>query len=508
MSFFGLFKPDPKRLEEKGDINGLIKAMGNTDDKIRIQAVQSLCRITKKEHRDLLLDRLNAKQWRQRAGVVEVLGYHNDEGVSTAILEALKDEHAEVRRKAAEALERLKYQPKNEAERVRVLLGKGNWYDLGELGEDAVEPLVDALKWGDSNVRSFVVMALSQIGGERSLEVFSRLLQKDEDSNVKLNALLALKAAGSKAIQPLISVIGDPVWEIRSNAAETLASIGPEAVEPLVEALRSGEEYARSRASYALGIIKDSRAVQPLMELLKDKKETVRWNAAKALGDIGDPAALEALKETLKDEVRSVQWQATLALARYGEEGTNIILEGLHAKGNYCTQDLAAALGEAKEVRAVPHIIKMLDSSQKEVRWNSVVALGKMGDSRALKPLIGQLGDRDSEMRANIIFALGEIGDPSVVEALTDSLTDRDSKVRAIAVSTLAKIGDVKVVPSLMNALDDGSAGVRSEAVRALGALGDSSALLRLEEIHAKTAPNQRYALERAIAEIKKRSEA
>jgi HEAT repeat protein len=502
MSFFGLFRPDPQKMETRGDVKGLIKAMGNTDDEIRLPAVQALCRIAGDQHVDLLRDKLNSKQWRPRAGAIEVLGCLNAD--PTLFLETLKDEHAEVRRKAAEALEKNSYQPADEVERVRILLGMGNWYDLGSLGEEAVEPLEDALKWGDPNVRSFVVMALSQIRSKGSVKVLSRVILEDYDSQVKLNAVLALKGVGPEAIEPLISVIGDPIWEIRNNAAETLAAIGEKAVEPLISRLTSKEEYTRSRASYALGLIRDPRAVEPLIGLLGDNKETVRWNAARALGQIKDPRALEALKATLEDEIRSVQWQATVALMAF-KEGADVIMDAMQSKGNFCRQDLIAALGELGETRATELLISALSSEQKEVKWNSVVALGKIGDPNAVEPLTRLLGDRDPEIRGNILVALREIGDPASMGALKGALTDRDSKVRGLAVSTLAKIGDSSITRDLEGMLGDRNGGVRGEVIRALGALGDESTLPKLEELQSRMAPNQRYALERAIEDIKKR---
>jgi HEAT repeat protein/PBS lyase HEAT-like repeat-containing protein len=106
-------------------------------------------------------------------------------------------------------------------------------------------------------------------------------------------------------------------------AARLGASRDPRALEALITALGDANRDVRWAAIETLGEIGDRRAVPPLLEYLK-KPEAYRWGkrlAASALGAIGDPAAVDALGELLRDDDAFVRRLAALALVRIGDPG-------------------------------------------------------------------------------------------------------------------------------------------------------------------------------------------
>ena len=152
-------------------------------------------------------------------------GEIGDERAVELLIQALKDEYSSsVRWEAAEALDELGYEPKNDTEKAYYLIARKNWDELVKMGEPAVEPLIHALK--------------------------------DEDSGV------------------------------RREAIKTLVKIGEPAVEPLIQALKDEDSDVRRGAAWALGKIGDERAVEPLTEALEDEYQVVREAAKKALADI------------------------------------------------------------------------------------------------------------------------------------------------------------------------------------------------------------------------------
>ena len=157
---------------------------------------------------------------------------------------------------------------------------------LVNLGEPAVEPLIEALKDEDYHVRDGAADALGNIGDER-------------------------------AIEPLIQTLKDKEWPVRSGAAHALGKIGDiNAVEPLINALEDEESFVRWAAAQALGNIGDNQAVGPLIEALKDEDYMVREHAAIALGNIGDERAIEPLTKVLNDEDYMVRDAAKEALEK------------------------------------------------------------------------------------------------------------------------------------------------------------------------------------------------
>jgi HEAT repeat protein len=76
----------------------------------------------------------------------------------------------------------------------------------------------------------------------------------DDQAEVKEVVFLALGEIGDlRAVDPLITTLGDKNWEVRSSAAKALGKIG------------------------------DERAIQPLVNLLEDNNENVRWYSVQAL---------------------------------------------------------------------------------------------------------------------------------------------------------------------------------------------------------------------------------
>lgn len=505
MGFFGFLKPNPEKLEQKGDVNGLLKALGNPEQEIRDKAGEALCRICNIQHLDYLRKALSSEQWRVRAGVAIVLGCLDDNSVVTLLLGLLIDPHAIVRKNAADSLDKLMWTPHSEEDRIRYKLAKGDWYSLTDLGLEAVGPLTDALSWGDASIRTSAVIALGRIKSSLTVDILGRILLNDEDHNVRLNSALSLREKGPEAAIALSEALKDNVWEVRNTAAEALVQIGEPAVESLIKSLSSPIEYARSRAAYALGRIRDKRAVRPLIRCLGDKMETVRWNAVKALGDICDPEAIGPISFLLKDKIRSVQWQATLALLNF-DQGANILLDALRSfDSGYRLQDIIAAMGDTAEKRAVETIINSLNSDIPEIKWNAVVALGKIGDPKAIPNLVKLLNDKNPEMRGNVVIALGEIGSTEALDPLLEALKDSEEKVRSLIANALAKIGNPDAVLPLIELLDDNSNYVKAEAARALGYIGDKRALPVLERMLFNLSDDIKYSIEHAIDDLKRK---
>lgn len=126
-------EPDIKKMKEKGDINGLINALGD----------KSLC--------------VEASDALENIGKAAV----------GPLIQALKDKDSDVRR--------------------RVVI------TLGEIGDaKAVKALIPVLKDKDSLVLLETTFALGKIGDEKAVEPLIQVMRKDERDYVRKDAALAL----------------------------------------------------------------------------------------------------------------------------------------------------------------------------------------------------------------------------------------------------------------------------------------------------------------------------
>jgi len=208
-----------------------------------------------------------------------------------ALIAAIKDPDADVRRAAISALGKLR-------------------------DSRTIEPLMAALTDASPDVRRYAAAALGDLRDSRAVPGLVRALD-DESADVRRYAAAALgDLRDPQAIEPLIGTLGDGDADVRRYAASALGDLrDPSAVDPLAKALGDTDADVRRAAVSALGDIRSPRAVQPLIGRLRDEDPDVRRAAAYALGDLHDPAALDALTAAMKDENAEVRRAAISALA-------------------------------------------------------------------------------------------------------------------------------------------------------------------------------------------------
>lgn len=219
-------------------VKALIKALGDGDENVRIEAARAL-------------------------------GNLGDARAVEPLSEALCDSDFHVQLIAAEALVKM----------------------------HAVVTLIEALGTGHSGV-PYAAEALGELKDARAVAPLIKAL-KDSQRLVRDAAAHALgKLGDALAVEPLINALEDNEWSVRYAAARALGKLGnARAVEPLINALEDGEPrtaadaisiaYMKRTAAEALGELGDVRAVQALTRALKDRDGSVRSTAAEARAKLG-----------------------------------------------------------------------------------------------------------------------------------------------------------------------------------------------------------------------------
>jgi len=230
---------------------------------------------------------------------VEALGGIPDPRVSDHLILALKDNNADIRESAAEALKKI--------------------------GAPAVEPLIKTLRENDIRIRVIAIRILGDIKDTRSIEPIIDVLEfksrkpVQEEAQLRYEAAKALgKMKATNAIQPLINALGDNDSHVRDSAAEALREIGTPSVQYLIESLEDENIHIRVGAVMLLGDSRDSRAMEPLLNIMATdffkKSWLLRSEVAKAFGKIGDPFAIQPLHNLSNDIDSYVRDSAVSAL--------------------------------------------------------------------------------------------------------------------------------------------------------------------------------------------------
>ncbi len=156
---------------------------------------------------------------------------------------------------------------------------------LGRLGaKRAVYALLAAVGDTDANVRRATAQALGELRNKRAVRPLLAAMVDDDDGEVRVAAAQALGALGDKrASEPLMSVLGNPAEDprVRGMAAEALADLGDRrAVPSLIVALSDPSPEVRFWAAFALGELGDPLALADLERLAATDDAVVpRWGA-------------------------------------------------------------------------------------------------------------------------------------------------------------------------------------------------------------------------------------
>jgi HEAT repeat protein len=384
-------------LGSRGDqrsAEALRAAMADQDLQVREQAAIALGRLSV----DLLINSLEDQNGQAREAAAKSLGIIGDYRAAEALYKALQDRDEQVRKKAAEALERLNQNNNELLERLNQ-----NTKDVKErLNQNTNRPLQDA--------------TAKPFGGQSDGVTSDHLRAlSSSDPTERASAAFSLGRLGAvEAIPALVNLLGDdtpirPVkcwdygnWSPALNtfkqsspgeqAAIALASFSQPAVDPLVAALGSANSSVRRNAAWAIGEIRGglganrSAAVDPLIAAMSDEDSWVRAAAAFSLGEMRPRQATETLVAALGD----ADWRVREMAAR--------------------------ALGEMRSRSGVESLTGVLLRDENErVRRMAAWALGEIKDSRALDALNVALNDQDQQVRATARNAM-LITDPIITE--------------------------------------------------------------------------------------------
>jgi HEAT repeat protein len=110
----------------------------------------------------------------------------------------------------------------------------------------------------------------------------------DPSPEVRQCAALGLAARPDEnAIQPLIRALKDEDGMVRNLAANALARIGSAVVPSLIEVVKSAPQTARIQALRALAEIRDHRAIPVMMQVMGEESALLQYWAKEGLERLG-----------------------------------------------------------------------------------------------------------------------------------------------------------------------------------------------------------------------------
>jgi HEAT repeat protein len=363
-------------------------------------------------------------------------------------------------------------------------------WQLGELhpaAKEAIPPLREAVRDEDADVRGSAAEALGKIGAvhREAVAALIPLLEAVDSTDFRARVAYALGRAGPnsvEAIPSLVALVEDRDAHASWAALLALGEIGPQSprvLPALTFATKDPAAAQRFVAAWALGHIggQASAAAPALEQLQEDLQPLVAETALWALSEIeprrfafGPPRAARPQEprpqvlESVRSGISSADRASRLgALWGAGELGP-----------------AAAAL--------IPELIPFLRGPDPELQGAAAESLGKIGwgSPGAVDALAQELGNERSFVRAQIAYAIGWMGPAAgrAVPALVrfcrelEGFTHKQIEARWAAACALGllRLPVDGLVEEFVRLLADPESDVRFMAAESLGYQGPRAA--------------------------------
>ena len=380
--------------------------------------------------------------------------------------------------------------------------------ELGKMCEaTTIKELIRLLADADSQVRLNAAIAVGNLGNNSAIPPLSKLLD-DPDVAVRQVASIELASFGNEeALDCLLGVLVKPMSEIRPLCAYLLGRIGSEKPEkryPYEHFAIFSELHLRFYDLYDLlgdAITKSdgklanrtatSKASRVLIQCLGDEDPDLRQRAATSLGLLADSGSVKGLGKLLRDDEDKVREAAMGALSRIADESLLPILTNALSGTNRNVRAWAAErLG----------ILGDKSIQNEDDKVNKLRDLIEVSDIP--EALLAALKDLDVRVQENAARALGRIGNTKASGALSHLLRNKNPALRGNAAEALGMLGAKSAVPALVEILNDSDIQARVSAVRALGRLGGSVVPDLIELMQGGDHQANQYALKLALIEV------
>jgi HEAT repeat protein len=459
------------RFSDERSLKVLLSLLENEHDEVRLAVVRALGDTGRAEVvSPLLILMKKEKRWAVRKEVVRALGKLPPDRSLEPLLEALSYGDVDLRRVASLGLSELF--EKEEKIFKSSMLSK----------RTAVATLIKALDDPDITVRRLV---LKSLGLSESYRAVLPVIKAFGDSSPEVSRE-AVRSAGllrdRRAIKPLLKILNneDVNVGVRSMSVISLERLdSAKALEPLFKAVGSGNSTSRLKAVLVFYdllrneesiLVKKSDIVPALEEAMNDESPKVRKAVMKTAGLLKDYVSSVLIIKGLEDKDLGVRAEA-IRTALATNRGKTVSLVKAMAEG----RDKEIRIGAMRAFAMLPvapgdtaYLISVVnDEVNDDVRFAALDSLIKIDSDTAVKVITDVIEKENPHNRRRLIEKLGEAGNPMAVELLIGR-TDREWSVEEQmgAVRSLGRfLGDRVVYSTLLRIFLDGHRGLENRKV-------------------------------------------
>ena len=278
---------------DQAAVPALLQALNGEFYTVRARAAITLGRIGDRQAVTPIMDLLKDPEDAVRIAACLGLGFFKDPSTFDEITEVLLDDlKIEVRQAAAKALGNTKH-PDALPYLMEALRDSYWWYEreaaardlfaaIENMGEMAVQPLIEALKDKEGAVRKFAAGMLGRLKDPRAIDPLGMALY-DTHHDVGKASAAALLNFGVNSFEILVEALDHPEMWIRIHTVDVLPKVNePRVALVLLEMLKDPEREVKKHVIAAMGELKDQRTIPALQEIASDRSDRELHALAKA----------------------------------------------------------------------------------------------------------------------------------------------------------------------------------------------------------------------------------
>ncbi len=484
-----------KKLSDASNINFIIRQLQLVGDDASLSclapylnnevhagpAARAIAQVKSEAAGKLLLASLSESNTKDKASVVEGLGFMAYAPAAAAIA--------------------------NEYAKGDAAMKKAVAYALASIGDPASAKLLhDAAKsekfrLDNSGATASYISYLAKLsqaanGAQKAGELSNQLLTEAtaaKSTNARIAALNLLGSVNKEKAQPLlVKAMSDADSEYRGAALHLAAKNRNEAAnKQWIAALKSAKPEAKAQIIYFLAQTKDDKNVNTAVaSYLNDANEEVRHAAINAIPSLyNGEEAVRLLSSVLKQGKSGDIATAKAALLRVRADkfGDALVsqIDGLPAAGSAAALDVLASRRETSAGKKVFSLLKSSDTTVSNAAYRALASVVQQND---LPQLFGLLKTSDKKelmhVQNAVTAASAEIGDTvKRTETITSEMSNAAADKRYLFAPTLAAIGGKQALAAVGKIYKDGSDDAKKTVVAALAKNRDARSASMLLQI-------------------------
>lgn len=310
---------------------------------------------------------------------------------------ALEDSCEGVRVVAANALERMKWSPKNSNEKMVSLIAKGRWLDLAEVNATGITTPVEDESDPYYDITKQIMMIIKKFGRDAVPHLLKEL--ESTDPEIRRRALFVIGKTGEPTVYDQILVsLKDSDSRCRNAAITALGELADPRAVPVLDKTAREERPLSPFAVRAMGMIQHPEAQKKIISHINDPDPTVRLSAVRALINTGDRTVIPSLLPALSDRETIVRIAAMSAIVKFGgDEAWDLLLPGITDPDPLIRRAAARSLIRLRDSRLPEVLTGMLSDPDYEV-----CRIARDGLDEIERALLGSQAEKSSMVATNL----------------------------------------------------------------------------------------------------------